>query len=624
MARRFLVMTEFKAVDGMSPAMTKMNRGFSRFAMQITDQSSVIGKSFAGANRMINQGLMIGLGALAVGAGIAVNEFIKLDKAVTNAGAKFVDVDSRDLKSFNESLTLLKQSARAVGAETEFSSVDAAGALEKFAMAGFSSVQSMALLRGTTDLATAADTDLTTAVDIATDSLGAFNLAVDDAGQLQKNLSRISDVMARTTVTANTNLTDLFEAVKMGAPAFTAAGQDVETFSAMAGVLANAGIKGGEAGTALRNVMLRLAAPTGEAAAILEHLGIQTQDAQGNFLDAVDIVGQFQRATEGMGTAQKSAVLSTIFGNRAVTSFNLLLNEGAESLGRYRQDLYDSAGAAATMAGAIRGGLANQIEILKSSAIELGLKFVEAFEGQGREALAKLIETVQNFDVGPLVAFGKAVVAVLGFLIDNWKTIFSIAVAIKAVSLALGVLTVATQVFGVTLAATPIGWIIAAVAALAFGVAMLITHWDSVTAALARFGAFVTDTILPIFKTIGQVLLKYMLTPVNLLIDGILFILELASKIPGVGDKFGDMADSIRSMKDRVNTSITGTAGTFDYGGIINPESGNVQTPTPHTGGMPSQYSRVDLNFNNAPENMAVKNAKLAAGVKMNFTPALN
>lgn len=384
---------------------TAMNRGLTGSFNRLNNGiNKTIGKIGTGLKRAT----MIGLTALTVATGAAAREFVRLDDVIVSAGAKFQDLDTT-ASTFKDSLKELSTAARDVGSDTEFMATDAGGALDKFAMAGFNSVQSMALLRGTTNLATVANTDLTTAVDIATDTLGAFNLVVDDAAQLEINLARASDVMAKTTVTANTSLEDMFEAVKKGGPAFTAAGQQIEDFAALTGVMANSGIKGAEAGTSLRNIMLRLSKPTGEAGDVIKALGVQTQDANGDFLNIVDIIGQFEEGLKGMGTAQRTAALTTVFGARSVTGMNVLLAEGADALGKYRDELIDSSGAAETMATAIRKSLGNRIKILKSGLTELGLQFIEAFETQGRSALDGLITSVQNFDMQPVIDGVKTV-----------------------------------------------------------------------------------------------------------------------------------------------------------------------------------------------------------------------
>lgn len=361
-----------------------------------------------GIKRGLTGAAVAGVAAISAGIVVATKEFVELDQAVTQAGAKFKDLDTASI-DYGRTLDKLQQKARDVASVTEFSATDAAGALDKMAMAGLSSEQAMALLAGTTNLATAAGADLTTAVDIATDSIGAFNLMTDDAVQLESNLARVSDVMAKTTTTANTSLEDMFESIKAGAPAFTAAGQSVESFSALTGVMANAGVKGSSAGTNLRNMMLKLADPTAEAAGVLSDLGIKTQDADGNFRDIIDILGDFETGLEGMGDAQKTAALSTVFGARTVTGLNILLAEGSDKLRDYRGVLEDAGGASQQMADAMRKSISNQIKVLKSGLTELGFQFVEAFEQDGRGALQGLIDLIQRFNPKPVIDFALVI-----------------------------------------------------------------------------------------------------------------------------------------------------------------------------------------------------------------------
>jgi TP901 family phage tail tape measure protein len=495
----------FSAKDRLSPVTKKLGSNYAK-----------LGLTVARVNKGINRVARIGGAAALAGTiaftGMAVREFINLDDAVTQAGAKFKDLDVTST-NYGRTLDALSQKARDVGAVTEYSATDAAGALDKMAMAGLRSDVSMALLMGTTNLATAAGTDLTSAVDIATDAMGAFGLKVDETAtateqvaQAKAHLSRVSDVMAKTTTTANTDLSMLFEAVKAGAASFTAAGQSLETFNAAAGIMANAGIKGSMAGTSLRNVMLKLADPSAEAASILKKLGVETADADGNFRDMVDILADMEKGLAGMGSQQRTAALSTIFGARTVTGINTLLAAGTDELRRYRGELMDSARAAETMAGAMRGSLKNQIAVLKSSLTELGLKFVESFEKDGRGALQGLIEKVQSFDMTkvtePIRKLSIRLKRLNEFVqkLGGWgkiaKIVLILAGSMKIFSAVLGIMSfvkLATDLGGVTAAMTslnmafllsPITWtvlgITAAIIALTVGIIALVRNWDSV------------------------------------------------------------------------------------------------------------------------------------------------
>lgn len=559
---------------GMNQTGHRMTRASRAIGRQMRDLSVPIQRVNTGLNRAFRVVGTAAVAAFGASVVVATREFVRFDQAITQAGAKFTDLDVTSA-DYAERLEEIGRTARDVASVTEFMATDTAGALDKMAMAGMSSQLSMSLLRGTTDLATAAGTDLTTAVDIVTDSMGAFGLATEDAAQAERNLARLSDVMVRTTTSANTSFEDLFEAVKKGAPAFTAAGQSVESFNALAGALANSGLKGSEAGTNLRNIMLRLANPTGAAADTLRQLGVQTQDAEGNFRDVVDILADFEDGLRGMGTQQRSAALSTVFGARAVTGVNILLQEGTESLRAYRTQLEESGGAATTMAEAMRQSLGNRIEVLKSGLMELGFRFVEVFEEQGRDALDNLITAVQNFDPQPVIdfflraiEFGTAAFQVIRRI---WPVLVGLAAGIKAVAFATGTLNIA-------LGATPIGWIIAGVAGLVTGLILLARHWDAVKNAVVRvWNWFSTLLDNPLIAAAGMVFAPWITIPAMIVKHWELIRTFFSDLFGWIGDTWDRTVGRIMGMVDRLKNSsvvefLTGNQVTMEEGRQRNAE----------------------------------------------------
>lgn len=405
---KFKVSTEFGGKDGLSRVFRRMDKAAGKFGKSA-------GKSFGRATKSalrfqnITKGILAagaisrGVGLIGRGASAAATGFLDFDQAITSASAKFSDLNLSTIKG-RETLLELRKTARQVGRDTEFSADQAASGLDFLALASFDSKQAMALLPGVTNLATVANVDLATATDIASDSLGAFGLATKDSEQLSINFNRVQDVMAKTTATSNTNLIDLFESVKKGAPAFTAAGQSIFTFNTLAGKMANAGVKGAESGTQLRNVMLRLAKPTKEAQQVLDKLGIETQDSKGNFLDVIDVLADFEKGLEGMGTKQKSAALATVFGARSVTGINILLKEGTEELRTYRKSLIDSTKAAEQMAIIMRSSLTNRLKSLGSALLDVGFQFFEAFAGKGANAIDTLTKFVRKIDLTEFIS----------------------------------------------------------------------------------------------------------------------------------------------------------------------------------------------------------------------------
>lgn len=479
-------------------------RSFEKAGKRASITGGTIFKGALGAN-IATRGISLLTGGV-IGAG---REFIDFDRAVTSAGAKFGPMFARGTQGAKE----LTKVTRGIGAATEFSATQAAEGLDFLALAGFNAKQSIALLPGVVDLATATQSDLARATDIASDSLGAFGLMSKDSAVLGTNLSRVMNVMAKTTTTANTSMEDLFESVKKGAPAFTASGQSVESFSALAGELANSGLKGSEAGTALRNMMLRLADPSAEAGKVIRNLGVKTEDAEGNFRDVVDILADFEEGTKKMGSAQRTAALSTVFGARTVNSVNVLLKSGTTRLREYRKALEDSENAATKLAEAMRKSLGARLAKLRSAAIELGFKFFDAFGPQIEAGIDKITKGVDSmnknfgalktnvsgaiqffnnwsgtikFAAGALASYWaiqKGIIITQGIMATGLKlkiaamTLYS--GGIKAVSLATKVWAGVQTMLNVALTMNPIGLAIVGIAALTAGVVVAYNSFDT-------------------------------------------------------------------------------------------------------------------------------------------------
>ena len=623
MATKYAIETVYKLIDNITMPLDKigvkgktvgraLKNEFTKTEQQLANVGTKL-KSFA------KGAALAGIALVGVGIGVATKQFIDYDAAVTGATAKFKDLDITSV-DYKDNLKAVGKVARDVAAITEFNAVDTAGALDKMAMAGLTSKQSMALLAGTTNLATAAGADLTTAVDIATDALGAFGLMTEDEKALEGNLNRLSDVMAKTTNMFNTDISGFFESAKMGAATFTSTGQSLEDFSAMVGVMASSGIKGSESGTQLRNMMLSLASPSKTAAMALDRMGIKTTDAQGNFLNIIDILAQFEKGMKGMGDAEKAATLTDIFGKRTVTGVTLLLAEGTEGLKRYSKELQNAGGTAANVAAAMRGSLANRIEVLKSALTELGFKFVDAFAAKGGKAIENLTATITNFDPASIIDFLTAAFTVISKIVGVlWKMriiIISLAIAwgvykvamiaavvisnimgmvqaVQALMSAQQGMNVVQAIFNVLLTANPVGVIIVAIAALIAIIILCVKHWDEITAAMARcwdwvkknqeavlgiiavftgpFGFIISivrefwnewDRITQAFTNGGIIagLKQIGATILSALLAPLQGVFELLGKIPGVGKRFENFATNIENFRNQIKGIDDSTA----------------------------------------------------------------
>jgi len=279
-----------------------------------------------------------------------------------------------------KSLEVLRQSARDMGRDTQFSATQAARAQTYLAMAGFKSGQIVESLPGVLNLAAAGDMDLARAADITSDVLTAFGLKTGKMGHLV-------DVFAAASSSANTNVELLGESMKYAAAPAKAAGVSLEETTAMMALMANEGIKGAQGGTALRQALVRLAKQPKEAEDALKSLGVHVRDeVTGNMRPMETILKELSEATEDMGTADRNAALAKIFGTEALSGM-LAVMKGAASgeLGKFTKQLEDSDGVAEKMAKTMNKGAVGALNRLKSAmesvSIDAGNVLLPTFAG---------------------------------------------------------------------------------------------------------------------------------------------------------------------------------------------------------------------------------------------------
>jgi len=241
-----------------------------------------------------------------------------------------------------EEFEALSAQARELGATTAFSASQAAEGMAFLAKAGFSANEQLAAMPSMLALARAGSTDLGQAADIASNILSGFGLEAAE-------MTRVADVMVATFTTANTDIPMLGETMKYIAPVARAAGMSFEEAAAMAGLLGNAGIQASQAGTTLRSMLTRLAAPGGEAARTLEALGISVSDADGDMRNIVELIGDVGAAIEDLGTAEQLQIIGTVFGRQAAAGAAEMLAQGT-SIADYVDQLTNSAGRASQVA----------------------------------------------------------------------------------------------------------------------------------------------------------------------------------------------------------------------------------------------------------------------------------
>lgn len=302
-------------------------------------------KAVAGA-LTASTGAVVGFGKSAVEAGMTFDA--SMSQVAATMGTTVDEI--QDLRNF----------AQEMGSATAFSASQAADALNYMALAGYDADKSMEMLPNVLNLAAAGGIELAYASDMITDSQSALGLSMDETAELV-------DKMAKASSKSNTSVAQLGEAIlTVGGTAKTLAGGTTELSTAL-GILADNGVKGAEGGTALRNIILSLSAPTDTAAAAMESLGLEAFDAEGNLRPLNETFHDLDEALSTMTQGEQTQALNQIFNKVDLKSVNALLantNERFDELSGY---IDDAAGAAQDMADTQLDNLPGDITLFQSA-----------------------------------------------------------------------------------------------------------------------------------------------------------------------------------------------------------------------------------------------------------------
>ncbi len=344
--------------------------------------------------------------------GSVITTGAELEQSLVGAAVRFPG----EIRKGTAAFTALEDKAREVGRTTEFTSIQTANSLRALALGGFETATAMAVLKDLTDFATASETDLAVATDIATKSLGAFGLRTKDPAKQAANLRRLSDSMTKTVTSTLVTTETLFETVSLGASIATVAGVSLETFLAVAGKLGDTAIPSTRAGTAIKNMMVNLAKP--EVRRGLGKLGIDIKEFADGTLDVGSLIDDLRENLKGMGKLERLDVLSKLFGLRGGPAVAALIGLPAKSVNELRKEILGAEGDTLRMADALRKTRATDIKLFQSAVESLTVTFSKATdEGIGGmiKGLTKLIRGVERFvGANPKVAkmvFGLVIVA---------------------------------------------------------------------------------------------------------------------------------------------------------------------------------------------------------------------
>ena len=460
------------------------------------------------------EGFTVMKGALAslVADGIRLAIRAAKDLAVEtfNAGANFESSMSKVQAISGASaddMAKLTDKAKAMGETTVFSASESADALQYMAMAGWKTDDMLNGLEGIMNLAAASGEDLASTSDIVTDALTAMGYSAGDAG-------KFADVMAAASSNANTNVKLMGNTFQYVAPIAGALGYSIEDTAVAIGLMANAGIKGEKAGTALRSTLTRLSAPPKECADAMEELGISLTDEAGNMKELDVVMGDLRKAFSGLSETQQTQYAKSIAGQEAMSGLLAIVNAAPEDFDKLTKAVNNSTGAAKEMADTMTDNVSGQITLLKSNIEGKMIKVFEKASGSIKKAVKSMSQSLDSLDwdsigdavgrlaekfadfVGFVARNTPQIVAVLKTLgavmisvfavnkiatfVNSLKTIgpafVTLATKIGLVTVATEGQTAATLALNTAWLASPITWIIAGLAALTAGVIAYTNH----------------------------------------------------------------------------------------------------------------------------------------------------
>ena len=334
----------------------------------------------------------------------------------------------------------LTKTAQRLGRETSFTAQQVADAMIGLGRMGFDPSEITAAIEHVLNLSRATGTDLAESADIAANSLRIFGL---EAGKM----SHVADILTATANGSAQTLTDLFEGLKMAGPSAAAAGENVSELCASLGIMANMGIKGSLAGTALRKAYVQFADV--KVQNVLRDVGVEAVDANGNLRKMAEIMRDVAAATSKMPTAERLSFMKDVFDVRGMMS-GLSLAGNIEELDKFLARLRDVSGQADETARAMDRGIGGSFRLFQS-AVEGTMNAVgEALSSTLQPMVARITAAINTFTKWVeankgLVTSIAATVASIGVF---GAAMFTVGTASRVLSAGVGV--VSTAISGIS------------------------------------------------------------------------------------------------------------------------------------------------------------------------------
>lgn len=277
----------------------------------------------------------------------------------------------------------LTAKAKEMGAKTKFSATESAEAFKYMAMAGWKSGDMLNGIEGIMNLAAASGENLGSVSDIVTDALTAMGYSAKDS-------AHFADVLAAASSNSNTNVGMMGETFKYAAPLAGALGYNIEDLALSIGLMANAGIKSGQAGTSLRAILTRLAKPTKEVDKAMTKYGISITNTDGSMKSLREVMENMRTSLQGLPEDEQAAAAAAIGGQEAMSGLLAIINASDDDWDKLSKSIDNCNGASQEMAETMMDNLPGAIETMSGALETLGLTIYEKFSEKLQEAALTL------------------------------------------------------------------------------------------------------------------------------------------------------------------------------------------------------------------------------------------
>lgn len=384
------------SADGCATSIDEFGKSVKQANTEVDDLNSNAGEAgevFTGLGEKIASAVVMkGVSVAADALGTLKDKAVEAAEYVVEVGSSF-EAGMSEVEAISgatgSELEALEDKAKSLGSSTKFSATEAASAMTNMSLAGWSVSQTLSGIDGVLQLAAASGMDLADASQVVTDNISSFGLEAESA-------MHIADMMAYAQANSSTTAAELGEAYKNCGANMNAAGQDIETTTSMLESLANNGLRGSEAGTALAAVMRDMTSKMKDGKIAVGDTSVAVMDSAGNFRDMTDILKDVEGATDGMGDAQKQAALMSTFTSDSIKGLNMILNTGADQVAGYEDSLRNCSGAASDMADTMQDNLQGKLTELSSATEGLGIAAYDYISGPLQDGVELLTDIVSG------------------------------------------------------------------------------------------------------------------------------------------------------------------------------------------------------------------------------------